>query len=99
MAYPGMRFFKKMGSSAARYAPLSREPTNAHAHATTPHMMLLAGLFLAGSVRLRFYSETCFHIRRLFPKGGHQHWFFGHDADFVVVTYEFLGFGIFVPCR
>ena len=32
MAYPGMRsFFKKMGSSAARYAPLPREPTNAHA--------------------------------------------------------------------
>ena len=48
---------------------------------------------------IAFYSETCFHIRRLFPKGGHQHWFFGHDADFVVVTYEFLGFGIIVPCR
>ena len=48
---------------------------------------------------LRVYSETCFHIHRLFPKGGHQHWFFGHDADFAAVTYEFLGFGIFVPCR
>ena len=23
-----------------------------------------------------FYSETCLHIHRLFPKGGHQHWFF-----------------------
>ena len=24
----------------------------------------------------RIYSITCLHIHRLFPKGGHQHWFF-----------------------
>ena len=27
-------------------------------------------------VWLRVYSITCLHIHRLFPKGGHQHWFF-----------------------
>ena len=53
----------------------------------------------------RFFSVQCVFIPRHFSfsdsaqKGGHQHWFFGHDADFAAVTYEFIGFGIFVPCR
>ena len=51
-----------------------------------------------GLVWTRFYSITCLHIHRLFPKGGHQHWLFGHDIR-AIVTHEFLGFGIFVLCR
>ena len=45
-----------------------------------------------------FFDSIAFLFRNMLshsqtlPKGGHQHWFLGHDADFVVVTYEFLQF-------
>ena len=32
--------------------------------------------FLVRFVWLHVNSITCLHIHRLFPKGGHQHWFF-----------------------
>ena len=49
------------------------------------------------SVRLRFFSpKHAFTFADSSQRGATNIGFWGHDADFFVVKYEFLGFGIFV---